>query len=65
VEVISALSAPLAPFAQAQARALRSGVPPGKPAPAVAQGDWRQRRKVKHEQAALAIGIYQVEELVI
>jgi hypothetical protein len=64
-ETLAQLRAPLAPFAHAQARALRDGVPAGKPTAAPKQGDWRQRRKAKHEQAALAIGLYQLEELVI
>lgn len=29
------------------------------------QGDWRRKRKMLHEQAGLAIGLYQVEELVL
>jgi hypothetical protein len=64
-ETLARLHAPLAPFARAQARALRDGIPPGKSVAAFKQGDWRQRRKAKHEQAALAIGLYQLEELVI
>jgi RecB family exonuclease len=62
---LAQLHAPLAPYARAQTRALREGNSTTKPAPAAKQGDWRQRRKAKHEQAALAIGVYQLEELII
>lgn len=65
-EMLATLQGPLAPFAQAQARAVRDGIPPGaKPSAQKGQKDWRQRRKAKHEQAALAVRVYQIEELVI
>ena len=35
---------------------------PEKPDPNV---DWRKKRKQAHEQAAIAVGVYQVEELII
>lgn len=27
--------------------------------------DWRKRRKDAHEQAGMAVGVYQIEELVL
>lgn len=29
------------------------------------QVDWRRRRKVAHEQASVAVGLYRLEELVL
>jgi hypothetical protein len=49
----------------AQARAERDGVPPGRAAAPPKTGDWRKRRRAAHEQASLALGVYQVEELVL
>ena len=53
----------LLPFVKAQDKHVREsafGVP--KPDFSV---DWRRRRKEQHEQAAIAVGIYQIEELVL
>ncbi|CAL1700237.1 unnamed protein product [Somion occarium] len=60
---IEQLRGPLEPFAKAHAKAA-SDVLHGtqKQDPKV---DWRKRKKAAHEQAAVAIGVYQVEELVL
>ena len=53
----------LQPFVQAHARAVRERA---QGPPKVEQGgDWRRRRKAAHEQAAVSVGVYQIEELVL
>ena len=59
---VEQLRGPLEPFAKAQAKALAEGV---QGARKDTQVDWRRRKKLQHEQTALAVGLYQVEELVI
>ncbi|KAJ7601002.1 hypothetical protein C8J56DRAFT_911837 [Mycena floridula] len=57
------LRGPLTPFAKFHAQTLRDardGFPAGG-----TQGDWRQRKRNMHEQAGIAIGMYQLEELVL
>ncbi|KAI0722363.1 hypothetical protein C8T65DRAFT_704869 [Cerioporus squamosus] len=63
------LCGPLEPFARAaaakakaQAQAQDGGA--GKAA-ADSGKDWRRKRKMAHEQAGMAVGLYQVEELVL
>ncbi|KAI9064835.1 hypothetical protein FKP32DRAFT_1665671 [Trametes sanguinea] len=62
------LSAPLEPFARAAARSRASAEKAEKANVAVggeSGRDWRRKRKMAHEQAAVAVGLYQVEELVL
>ncbi|KAI0677249.1 hypothetical protein C8Q78DRAFT_1088267 [Trametes maxima] len=63
------LRAPLEPFARAAAKAqqARADGAAAKEAGAKTDGgrDWRRKRKMAHEQAAVAVGLYQVEELVL
>ncbi|KAL5527470.1 hypothetical protein ACEPAG_6261 [Sanghuangporus baumii] len=58
---LQSLRGPLEPFARAQNRAIAEAANGGKKREQV---DWRKRRKEAHEQAALSLGPYQVEELV-
>ncbi|KAL5487970.1 hypothetical protein ACEPAI_6078 [Sanghuangporus weigelae] len=58
---LQSLRGPLEPFARAQNRAIAEAANGGKKHEQV---DWRKRRKEAHEQAALSLGPYQVEELV-
>lgn len=62
IDEVEQLRGPLEPFAKAQAKALAEGV---QGARKDTQVDWRRRKKLQHEQTALAVGLYQVEELVI
>lgn len=57
------LRGPLEGYSKAQIKAIREASEDKKNKQPV--GDWRQRRKKMHEQAGLAIGLYQVEELVL
>ncbi|KAM5534801.1 hypothetical protein V8D89_011517 [Ganoderma adspersum] len=59
------LCGPLEPFARAaaaKAKAQAEAKEGGKPD---SGKDWRRKRKLVHEQAGMAIGLYQVEELVL
>ena len=57
------LRGPLEPFVKAHAKMVHEAAHgPDRPDPDV---DWRRRRKEAHEQAAIAIGVYQVEELIL
>ena len=58
---LQSLRGPVEPFARAQNRAIAEAANGGKKREEV---DWRKRRKQAHEQAALSLGPYQVEELV-
>ncbi|KAI0331319.1 hypothetical protein GY45DRAFT_1336311 [Cubamyces sp. BRFM 1775] len=62
------LCGPLEPFARAAAKAQQQQQQQqAKDAQANAGSgrDWRRKRKMAHEQAAIAVGLYQVEELVL
>ncbi|KAI0375953.1 hypothetical protein BV20DRAFT_985175 [Pilatotrama ljubarskyi] len=65
------LCGPLEPFARAAAKAssakAEAGAGAGAGAGKAADSgrDWRRKRKMAHEQAAIAVGLYQVEELVL
>ncbi|KAL6309768.1 hypothetical protein BKA93DRAFT_850203 [Sparassis latifolia] len=63
LDEIEQLRVPLQPFAAAHARALYEGA--HGPPKTDTRVDWRRRKKMAHEQAELALGLYQVEELVI
>ncbi|KAI1796095.1 hypothetical protein LXA43DRAFT_652845 [Ganoderma leucocontextum] len=59
------LCGPLEPFARAaaaKAKAQTEAKEGGKPD---SGKDWRRKRKLAHEQAGVAVGLYQVEELVL
>lgn len=66
IEQTEQLRVPLGAFAGAHARAIReakdskAGV---KPPPD--RQDWRQKRKLAQEQVGMAVGVYQLEELVL
>ncbi|EMD40538.1 hypothetical protein CERSUDRAFT_111138 [Gelatoporia subvermispora B] len=60
---LAQLAGALQPFATAHARAVREGTTGA--TKAEARVDWRKRRRAAHEQAAMALGAYQVEELVL
>lgn len=57
---LEALRGPLAPFDKARAQAV-AAAKEGRRKDGV---DWRKKRRQEQEQAALALGPYQVEELV-
>lgn len=61
------LHGPLEPFVRAQAKAVKDGAALGKDGKKREGpvGDWRQRRKMAHEQAGMAVGLYRLEELVL
>ncbi|OSD04539.1 hypothetical protein PYCCODRAFT_1443810 [Trametes coccinea BRFM310] len=62
------LAAPLEPFARAAAAKSRANAEKAEKAAAGGGDsgrDWRRKRKMAHEQAAVAVGLYQVEELVL
>ncbi len=60
------LAGPLEPFARAAAKAQARAAENKDAAPKGDSGrDWRRKRKAAHEQAAVAVGLYQVEELVL
>ncbi|KAI0347456.1 hypothetical protein BDW22DRAFT_1351894 [Trametopsis cervina] len=57
------LRGPLEPFVKAHNQMLRLAAHgPEKPDLSV---DWRKKRKEAHEQATIAVGVYQVEELIL
>lgn len=59
------LCGPLEPFARAaaaKAKAQAEAKEGGKPD---SGKDWRRKRKLAHEQAGMAVGLYQIEELVL
>ena len=58
------LRGPLETFARTQAKAVKDAAASGKDGKEPV-GDWRQRRKMAHEQAGMAIGLYRLEELVL
>ena len=60
---LAQLAGALQPFAAAHARAVREGTTGT--TKAEARVDWRKRRRAAHEQAEMALGAYQVEELVL
>ncbi|KAI0068609.1 hypothetical protein BV25DRAFT_1792127 [Artomyces pyxidatus] len=63
IDDVEQLRGPLEPFAKAHAKAIADAVSGARAnAPPV---DWRKQRKAGREQAAMGIGLYQVEELVI
>ncbi|KZT29370.1 hypothetical protein NEOLEDRAFT_1238811 [Neolentinus lepideus HHB14362 ss-1] len=55
-EAVEELRVPLEPFVRAGKDKERS---------AVEEGDWRKRRKERFERRGVAVGVYQVEELVL
>ncbi|KAI9000727.1 hypothetical protein BD414DRAFT_526173 [Trametes punicea] len=60
------LCGPLEPFARAAAMAQAQAQVRVSGEGAAGSGrDWRRKRKAAHEQAAVAVGLYQVEELVL
>lgn len=60
---VGQLRGPLEPFVKAHRKMVHEAARgPNKPDSSV---DWRKKRKEAHEQAAIAIGVYQVEELVL
>lgn len=62
-DTLAQLSGPLQPFAAAHARAARDAAQ-GAPK-ADTRIDWRRRKRAANERAELALGLYQVEELVL
>lgn len=66
-EQLEMLHGPLEPFVRAQAKAVKDGAALGKDGKKREGpvGDWRQRRKMAHEQAGMAVGLYRLEELVL
>ena len=60
------LCAPLEPFARAAAARARAQAE-GKEGGGKPDGarDWRRKKKLAHEQAGMAVGLYQLEELVL
>jgi gephyrin len=60
-EQVETLRGPLELFARAQAKAVRDG----KEGKKEVVGDWRQRRRLAHERSGMAVGVYQLEELVL
>lgn len=66
IEQTEQLRVPLGAFASAHAKAIREakeskeGV---KPPPD--KQDWRQKRKLAQEQVGMAVGVYQLEELIL
>lgn len=63
VELVEALRGSLEPFARVQAKAIKDGKDGGKKDGE--KGDWRQRRRMAHEQAGMAVGVYRLEEIVL
>jgi hypothetical protein len=62
-DVLQGLSAPLEPFVLAQKRAAtKKDKDSGAKDKEV---DWRRRKREGREKAAMAIGVYQVEELIL
>ncbi|TFK94274.1 hypothetical protein K466DRAFT_476809 [Polyporus arcularius HHB13444] len=61
------LCGPLEPFAKAAAKAQAQAEAQDGAGKVVADSgkDWRRKRKMAHEQAGMAVGLYQVEELVL
>ncbi|KAH9948785.1 hypothetical protein B0H21DRAFT_777679 [Amylocystis lapponica] len=59
------LRGPLQPFAAAHARAVRDAARGPSAPKADMRVDWRKRKRAAHERAELALGLYQVEELVL
>ncbi|KAH9855045.1 hypothetical protein C2E23DRAFT_867127 [Lenzites betulinus] len=59
------LCGPLAPFARAAAAKAREGTEAATKDADAGGRDWRRKRKAAQEQAAGAVGLYQVEELVL
>ena len=63
VSSVEQLRGPLEPFVKEHARFVREAAHgPDAPDPSI---DWRRRRKEAHEQAAITVGVYRVEELVL
>ena len=58
------LCGPLEPFARAAA-ARAKAQSEAKEGKGDSGKDWRRKRKLAHEQAGIAVGLYQVEELVL
>lgn len=66
IDDVEQLRGPLEPFARAQAKALREGAGAARGVRKdTQQGDWRKKRKAAHEQTGMAVGVYQLEELVL
>lgn len=63
IDDVDQLRGPLEPFLRAHAKAVHEATY-GAQKPDL-KVDWRRRRKEAHEQAGMAIGVYQLEELVI
>ena len=60
---VEQLLGPLEPFVRAHAKAIHEAAH-GAQKPDL-KIDWRRRRKEAHEQAGMAVGLYQIEELVL
>jgi hypothetical protein len=66
IDQLQQLSGPLEIFARAQAKAVKDAAIQGKDGKKEEPiGDWRQRRKMAHEQAGMAVGLYRLEELTL
>ena len=63
IDTSSSLRGVLQPFVTAQDAHVRESAM-GAPKPDLSV-DWRKRRREQHEQAAIAVGVYQIEELVL
>ena len=60
---VEQLRGPLEPFVRAHAKAVHEAAHGAqKPDHKV---DWRKRRKEAHEQAGIAVGVYQIDELLL
>jgi hypothetical protein len=64
IDELEQLRGPLEPFVKAQKKALADVASEVKKEQAP-QVDWRKRRKQAFARAALNVGLYQVEELII
>lgn len=60
IEELNRLRGPLEPFVKAELKQARS-----KRAKRQTDGDWRKKHKEEIEAAELAVGLYQIEDLVI
>jgi len=66
-EQLEPLRGPLEAFARAQEKAVKDAAAHGKDGKKKEGpvGDWRQRRKLAHEQAEMEVGLYRLEEFVL
>ena len=60
---VELLRGPLEPFVRAHAKTVHEAAH-GVQKPDL-KVDWRRRRKEAHEQAGMAVGVYQIEELLL